>query len=107
MSHKGVLKDDLRPFPTPQRAGVFSRRPLSPGITLQSRDLSVKRTRNGEATYRKSELWIAPSSSLKRTGHQSDWKLRRGESDENNKYLELADIALGLAPAKHKTKRSA
>lgn len=67
----------------------------------------VKKTRNGKATYRKSELWIAPSSSLKRTGHQSDWKLRRGESDENNKYLELADIALGLAPAKHKTKRSA
>jgi hypothetical protein len=67
----------------------------------------AKKARNGKAKYRRGDLWIAPSSSLKRTAHQSDWKLQRGGLDESNKYMELADIALGLAPSKHKTKRSA
>jgi hypothetical protein len=62
---------------------------------------------NGKNTYRKGDLWIAPSLSLTPKVHQSDWKLRGGGPGESNKYLELADIALGLAPAKHKTKRSA
>jgi hypothetical protein len=67
----------------------------------------AKKATNGTNTYRKGDLWIAPSLSLKQKTHQSDWKLRRGEPDETNKYLELADIALGLAPVKHKKKRSA
>jgi hypothetical protein len=62
---------------------------------------------NGKNTYRKGDLWIASSSSLKPKAHQSDWKLRGSEPSESNKYLELADIAFGLAPTKHKTKRSA
>ena len=67
----------------------------------------ARKARNGKNTYRKGDLWIAASSSLKPKVHQGDWKLRRGGPDENNRYLELADIAFGLAPAKHKTKRSA
>lgn len=66
----------------------------------------AKKARNGKSTYRKGDLWIAPSLSLTTKMHQSDWKLGRG-GHESNRYLELADIALGLAPAKHKTKRSA
>jgi len=61
---------------------------------------------NGKNTYRKGDLWIAPSLSLTPKTHQSDWKRGRGEH-KSNRYLELADVALGLAPAKHKTKRTA
>jgi hypothetical protein len=67
----------------------------------------TKKAKTGKNTYRKGDLWIASSSSLKPKAHQSDWKLRRGGPGESNKYLELADIAFGLAPAKHKTKRIA
>ena len=67
----------------------------------------AKKAANGKNTYRKGDLWIAPSLSLTTKTHQSDWKLGRGEPNESNRYLELADVALGLAPAKHKTKRSA
>jgi hypothetical protein len=67
----------------------------------------AKKAKDGRSTYRKGDLWIASSSSLKPKVYQSDWKLPRGGADESNKYLELADIALGLAPVKHKTKRSA
>ena len=92
------------PFPTPQRAGVSSH-----GSYIAIKRLwMAKKARNGKTTYRKSDLWIAPALSLKGNNvHQSDWKLRRGEPDGSNRYLELADVALGLAPAKHKTKRSA
>jgi hypothetical protein len=67
----------------------------------------AKKPRNDKNTYRKGDLWIAPSSSFKHRGYQGDWRLRRGEAEESNRYLELADIALGLSPSKHKTKRSA
>lgn len=67
----------------------------------------AKKARNGKATYRKSELWIASTSSLKPKIYQSDWKLQRSGPDISNKYLELADIALGVTPPKVKTKRSA
>jgi hypothetical protein len=69
--------------------------------------MKAKKAQDGSSIYRKSELWIASSSSLKPKTYQSDWKLQRGEQGESNKYLELADIALGLAPAKQKTKRRA
>ena len=70
-------------------------------------DMKAKKAQDGSSIYRKSELWIASSSSLKPKTYQSDWKLHRDGLGESNKYLELADIALGLAPAKHKTKRRA
>jgi hypothetical protein len=68
--------------------------------------------KNGKQTYRKDELWIAPTLSFKKPTLQSDWKLERSEPEESNRFLELADIALGSAPEKHmperrKMKRSA
>jgi hypothetical protein len=63
--------------------------------------------KKGKNNYRKSDLWIAPSSGLKQPVKQSDWKLHRVEPSECNKFLALADIALGLAPAKPKLKRGA
>jgi hypothetical protein len=67
----------------------------------------AKKARNDKNTYRKDDLWIAPSLSFTSKNYQSNWKLQRSEPVESNKYLELADIALGLSPGKHKTKRSA
>lgn len=67
----------------------------------------AKNAQNHKSIYRKDDLWIAPSLSLKTKNYQGDWKLRRSELDENNRYLQLADIALGLAPVKYKTKRRA
>ena len=56
----------------------------------------AKKAKNGEARYRKGDLWIAPSLSLKQPLRQSDWKLHRVEPSECNKFLALADIALGF-----------
>ncbi|HEY3767702.1 MAG TPA: hypothetical protein VGN44_03435 [Candidatus Angelobacter sp.] len=65
----------------------------------------AKKANNGKNIYRSGDLWIAPSSSLKQPAHQSDWKLRRVEPGESNKFLALADIALGLKPKEPKIKR--
>jgi len=59
----------------------------------------AKKSKN---TYRRGDLWIASSLSFKKPMLQSDWKLQRGEAEGSNKYLQLADVALGLVPAKHK-----
>jgi hypothetical protein len=67
----------------------------------------AKKAQNSEITYRKGELWIAPSLSIKQPQRQSDWKLQRVEPEESSRVLELADIALGLKPAKSKMKRGA
>lgn len=64
------------------------------------------RIQNGKNTYRKGDLWIAPCLSLT-PKPKRDWKHGRGEPNKSNRYLELADVALGLAPVKHKTKRNA
>ena len=58
----------------------------------------AKKARTGEAKYRKEELWIAPSLSLKQPQRQGDWKLQRVEAAECNRFLALADVALGLGP---------
>jgi len=66
------------------------------------------KAKNGKNVYRKGDLWIAPSFSFKQTTIQSDWKLPRVQPTESNKFLELADFALGLkTPEKHKRKRTA
>jgi hypothetical protein len=43
-----------------------------------------------------SGLWIAESYSLKGPTGDRAWENRRGGIPSNNKYLELADIALGV-----------
>ena len=55
-----------------------------------------KKTRDSKKTSSKDDLWIAPRLSFKRNVVQGDWKLSRAEASESNKFLELADIALGL-----------
>jgi len=66
------------------------------------------KTNNGKNAYRKGDLWIAPSFSLKQKPRQSGWELRRAEPPESNKFLELADVAFGSKmPEKHKRKRTA
>jgi len=55
-----------------------------------------KKARDSKKTYSKDDLWIAPRLSFKRNVVQGDWKLSRAEASESNKFLELADIALGL-----------
>jgi hypothetical protein len=74
----------------------------------------AKKAKDGKNIYRTGDLWIAPSSSLKQPAHQSDWKLRRVETGASNKFLALADVALGLKEPKtkrgghgHKIKHSA
>jgi len=58
-----------------------------------------KKAKDRKKTYSKDDLWIAPRLSFKRNAVQGDWKLSRVEASESNKFLELADIALGLRTA--------
>ena len=44
-------------------------------------------------------LWIAPRYSLKDPTGERTWGNRRGGAPNSGKYLELADIALGLKKA--------
>lgn len=67
-----------------------------------------KKAENEKNAYRKGDLWIAPSFSLKQKPRQSGWELPKREPSESSKFLELADVAFGLKePEKHKRKRTA
>jgi len=67
-----------------------------------------RKSKSGKDGYNRGDLWIAPSHSLKWPPPKIGWELRRGEPLESNKFLELADFALGLKqPEKHKKKRTA
>jgi len=49
------------------------------------------------------ELWVAPRHSLKGPNVERAYENRPGELPSSNRFLELADIALGLKkPAKKK-----
>lgn len=54
------------------------------------------KSKDGKNFYRKGDMWISPSFSLKRPMRHSDWDHVRVKTDESNKFLELADIALSL-----------
>jgi hypothetical protein len=50
-------------------------------------------------------LWIAPRYSLKGPAGERAWENRRGGVPTSTRFLELADIALGLKkPGPHKKK---
>jgi hypothetical protein len=66
-----------------------------------------KKARSGERPSRKNDLWIAPSHSLKWPPPKIGWELRPNESPKNNKFLELADIALSKSSPAPKKRRSA
>jgi hypothetical protein len=66
-----------------------------------------KKSKDGKKAYSKDDLWIAPSFSFKRTALQSDWKLRQAEPSESNRFLELADVALGLSRTERRKRKAA
>ncbi|HET9365400.1 MAG TPA: hypothetical protein VFP71_10380 [Candidatus Angelobacter sp.] len=53
----------------------------------------------------KSDLWVAPQYSLKGPNGERAWENRRDGAPSNNRYLELADIALGLKKPELKKRR--
>ena len=102
-----VSKGKLRPVSPPNGRVSHPQTPANPDNYPAITGVGVaKKAEDGKNTYHKGDLWIAPSLSFKQKGHQSDWSLQRGEPGESNKYLQLADIALGLAPVKHRTNRT-
>jgi hypothetical protein len=50
-------------------------------------------------------MWINPNSSLKGARGDRAWENRNGGIPSSSRYLELADIALGLKKPAQKTKR--
>jgi hypothetical protein len=66
----------------------------------------AKKAQSHKSIYRRDDLWIAPSLSLKTKTIKAIGNFREA-SRMKNRYLQLADIALGRAPINYKTKRSA
>jgi hypothetical protein len=57
----------------------------------------AKRRKKGKEKLSPTEgLWIAPRNSLKGPTGKRAWENRPGDPSSNNRFLELADIALGL-----------
>jgi hypothetical protein len=56
---------------------------------------------------KESELWIAPRYSLKGPAGERAWENRPGGVPTSNKFLELADIALGLKKSAKLKKKAA
>jgi hypothetical protein len=56
----------------------------------------VKKQKKAQTTGDPGELWIAPRYSLKGPAGERAWENRAGGAPSSSRYLELADIALGL-----------
>jgi hypothetical protein len=56
----------------------------------------VKKQKKAKAAGDPEELWIAPRYSLKGPAGERAWENRAGGAPSSSRYLELADIALGL-----------
>lgn len=65
--------------------------------------MSKKRKRGGDEDSE--GLWIAQRYSMKGPAGDRAWENRIGGPPSNSKYLELADIALGLKKPAPKKKR--
>ncbi len=65
----------------------------------------AKKSKPTKTTDGSDGLWIAPRYSLKGPAGERAWENRRGGIPSNTRFLELADIALGLKkPGPHKKK---
>jgi hypothetical protein len=65
--------------------------------SLMGRDAQPKKKKmTGKKNDSPDGLWIAPRYSLKGPQGERAWENRRGGAPNSSKYLELADIALGL-----------
>ena len=51
------------------------------------------------------DLWIAPNHSLKGAHGERAWENRQGGPPNSSRYIELADIALGLKKPSQRNKR--
>lgn len=68
----------------------------------------VKKQKKAQTTGGPEELWIAPRYSLKGPAGERAWENRAGGAPSSSRYLELADIALGLKKtASHRKKNPA
>ncbi|HEV7674009.1 MAG TPA: hypothetical protein VGQ12_05710 [Candidatus Angelobacter sp.] len=72
---------------------------------MPKKDKQGNTARDGKNTYSKGGLWIAPSFSFKQITRQNDWKLPLVEPNERNKFLKLADVALGLSATEKRKKK--
>lgn len=64
-----------------------------------------KKLKNAKKTDDSNELWIASRYSLKGPAGDRAWENRRGGIPSSTRFLELADIALGLKkPGPHRKK---
>jgi hypothetical protein len=62
-----------------------------------------KKPKNVNKNDRANDLWIAPRYSLKGPAGERAWENRAGGPPSSSRFLELADIALGLRkPGPHK-----
>jgi hypothetical protein len=57
---------------------------------------NVKNDRQGKRKDASPGLWIAPHQSLKGANGERAWENRRGGPPNGSRFMELADIALGL-----------
>lgn len=64
-----------------------------------------KSTQNG-AKPESDGLWISPTHTLKGDRGERAWENRAGGPPSNSKYLELADLALGLKKPSPRNKRT-
>jgi len=65
----------------------------------------MKKANKYDRAYSKDDMWIAESHSLKWPAPKRGWELRSGESARSNRFLELADVALGVKAAETYRKR--
>lgn len=66
-----------------------------------------KSTKTKKKKKKTSELWISPRYSLKGPAGERAWENRPGGAPNSQRYLELADIALGLQQTNIHKKREA
>jgi hypothetical protein len=70
----------------------------------QGSTMPKKLDKNSEVSK---DLWIAPRYSLKGPAGERAWENRPGGAPNSSRFLELADIALGVKKSAPKKKRAA
>jgi hypothetical protein len=66
----------------------------------------AKKRKIANTTGQSKDLWIAPRYSLKGPANERAWKSRPGGVPNSGRFLELADIALGLRKPGPDTKKT-
>jgi hypothetical protein len=66
----------------------------------------AKKRKIANTSGQSKDLWIAPRYSLKGPANERAWKSRPGGVPNSGRFLELADIALGLRKPGPDTKKT-